>query len=330
MSRAAVFGAKGLRLTAGEKQFFQDSDPWGFILFARNIDTPAQVRALTSELRDSVGRDCLVMIDQEGGRVARLRAPHWREWPDPLDQMAVNASAEAIYLRYRIIGAELRDVGIDANCVPVLDVARKETHPFLKSRCFGFDVETVAKAGHACAQGTLSAGVLPVIKHIPGHGLGTVDSHNDLPRVSASLDALRELDFKPFEALSDHALGMTSHVVYSAIDDERPGTQSKPVVDLIRSEIGFQGLLLTDDLSMNALSGSHADRAIRAKSAGCDIILHCNGEMEQMQEICEVVPKLAGEAARRADAAINSRQPQDVVDIDAAMSEYSLMMKMDS
>ena len=329
MPRAFVFGAKGTRLTASERAFFRDSDPWGFILFARNIEDPEQVRALTSELRDAVGRDCLIMVDQEGGRVARLRGPHWCEWPDPLEQMATVQSAEAIYLRYRIIAAELRAIGIDVNCVPVLDVAREQTHPFLKSRCFGFDAQTVAIAGRACAQGCLSAGVLPVIKHIPGHGLGTQDSHHELPHVSEGLAELRQIDFKPFIELNDQLLGMTSHVVYDEID-AAPGTQSKAVIDLIRSEIGFDGLLFTDDLSMNALSGTHSDRAIRSISAGCDIILHCNGEMAQMAEIAEVVGDLTGDAATRARAAIDGRPPQDVVDIAAAMSEYGVMMQVDS
>ena len=329
MPRAVVFGADGSRLTSREKAFFKEADPWGFILFARNVDNPDQLRALTAEMRDAVGRDCLVMVDQEGGRVARLRAPHWYEWPNALEQMAQNPSLEAMRLRFRIIGAELRSVGIDTNCVPVLDVAREDTHPFLKSRCFGSDVDTVIKAGRACADGLMSAGVLPVIKHMPGHGLGVVDSHKGVPVVDASLSALRDIDFEPFEALRDLPMGMTSHVVYSAID-ETVGTLSKPVIDLIRTEIGFDGLLLTDDLSMGALDGTHATRAKRALNAGCDMILHCSGDMDHMVEIASEVPDVSGDTERRANTAINCRRPQDIVDFDTAIAEYRGMIQVDS
>lgn len=329
MTRAVVFGADGVRLTAREKAFFRDADPWAFILFARNVETPDQLKALTSDMREAVGRDCLVMVDQEGGRVARLRAPHWQEWPNVLDQMAHNPSLDAMQLRYCIIGAELRAVGIDTNCVPVLDVARDETHPFLKSRCFGFEAETVASAGRACANGLIQSGVLPVIKHIPGHGLGAVDSHKGVPVVDASMQTLRAVDFKPFQALSDLPMGMTSHVVYSQIDDV-VGTLSAPVIDVIRTEIGFDGLLMTDDLSMGALDGTHAERAGRAIKVGCDMILHCSGDMMHMEEIAECVPELSGDAERRANIALNSRSTQDIVDIDAAIAEYGGMIKVDS
>lgn len=329
MARAVVFGAAGTRLTAQEKAFFKEADPWGFILFARNIETPDQVLALTTEMREAVGRDCLVMVDQEGGRVARLRGPHWQEWPNALEQMAINPSLCAIQLRYCIIGQELRRVGIDTNCTPVLDVARDNTHPFLKSRCFGHDAETVTRAGKACVAGLKSSGVLPVIKHIPGHGLGTEDSHKGVPVVDASLEALRAADFKPFQALKDLPMGMTSHVLYSQIDDV-VGTFSAPVINTIREDIGFKGLLFTDDLSMGALDGTHQERATRALAAGCDVILHCSGDMEPMDQIASVVPELDGAARRRADAAINCRGPQDVVDFDAAIAEYRGMLKVDS
>ena len=329
MPRSVVFGAAGLRLTAQEKVFFREADPWGFILFARNVDTPEQLLALTSEMREAVGRDCLVMVDQEGGRVARLRGPHWFEWPNALEQLEINPSSEAMRLRFRIIGAELRAVGIDTNCVPVLDVARDQTHPFLRSRCYGTDVETVVAASRACVDGLMSAGVLPVFKHAPGHGLGAVDSHKGVPVVDASLDDLRAVDFKPFASLKDLPMGMTSHVVYSAIDDV-VGTLSRPVIDLIRQEIGFDGLLFTDDLSMGALDGTHAERAIRALGAGCDIILHCSGDMDHMQEIAAVTPQLAGDGERRANTALNCRGPQDIVDFDAAIAEYRGMIQEDS
>ncbi len=329
MTRAVVFGCDGTRLSPEEVAFFRDMDPWGFILFARNVETPDQLGALTAQLRDAVGRDCVIMIDQEGGRVARLRGPHWHDWPSPLDQMRHSAALEAVRLRYRIIGAELRAVGIDANCAPCLDVARAETHPFLQNRCFGFDAGVVAAAGRACADGLLSAGVLPVMKHLPGHGLGVVDSHKGLPVVDAPLWELREVDFKPFQALSDLPMGMTGHVVYSHIDAVA-GTLSVSVIDLIRREIGFDGLLMTDDLSMGALAGTHAARAEAALAAGCDVILHCSGDMAHMVEIAGVVPELTADRERRANTAINSRKPQDIVDIDASFAEYSAMMKVDS
>lgn len=329
MPRAVVFGTAGARLTAHEAAFFREADPWGFILFARNIETPEQLYALTEELRQSVGRDCLILIDQEGGRVARLRGPHWQEFPDPLVQMQRNPDPAVMALRYRIIGAELRNVGIDANCIPVLDVACPETHAFLKSRCFGTDPDVVATAGQAAARGLISAGALPVIKHIPGHGRATVDSHMDPPVVEASLAELAERDFRPFEAMSDTLMGMTSHVVYRALDDV-PGTHSFKVIGTIRDRIGFDGLLFTDDLSMEALDGTHAERATKAIKAGCDVVLHCSGHMAEMEDIASVVPVLQGNALRRADAAINGRPPQDIVDIPALMSEYGTMMSLDS
>jgi len=329
MARAVVFGAEGARLSAREKAFFREADPWGFILFARNVETPDQLSALTSEMREAVGRDCLVMVDQEGGRVARLRGPHWLEWPNALEQMAINPSLEAIQLRYCIMGMELRRVGIDTNCTPILDVARDNTHAFLKSRCFGEDVETVIAAGRACVDGLASAGVVPVMKHIPGHGLGREDSHEGVPVVDASVEHLRAIDFKPFQALCDLPMGMTAHVVYSEIDDV-VGTLSKPVIDMIRSEIGFDGLLLTDDLSMGALDGTHSERAQRAINAGCDIILHCSSDMEHMTQIASVVPKIDADAERRANTAINCRRPQDVVDFEDAIAEYRGMIQVDS
>lgn len=329
MSRAVVFGLEGARLTPCESAFFRDSDPWAFILFARNVEDPEQLRRLTSELRESVGRDAVIMIDQEGGRVARMVAPYWTEWDNALEQMAVNPSNDAMRLRYQIIGTELREVGITANCAPVLDVARDNTHEVLKSRCFGFDVETVAQAGRACSDGLMAAGVLPVMKHIPGHGAGTVDSHVGVPRVDASLEALQAFDFAPFRALSDLPMGMTSHVLYSAIDDV-VGTFSPKVISAIRDDIGFDGLLMTDDLSMGALDGTHETRAARALAAGCDLILHCSGVMETMQEIAPVLPELVDKSQERAKNAINCGQPQDVVDIAALLAEYREIMTTDS
>ena len=333
MPRAVVFGCEGARLSTREKAFFREADPLGFILFARNIETPDQVRGLCRDMREAVGRDCFIMIDQEGGRVARLRGPHWLEWPNVLEAMALNPSLEAMELRFKIIALELRDVGIDVNCMPILDVARDETHPFLKSRCFGFDVETVVGAGRACVRGLEAMGVLPVIKHIPGHGLGQVDSHKGVPVVDASLADLRAVDFKPFQAFKDQVMGMSSHVVYRSIDDV-VGTFSEPVISMMRQEIGFDGLLFTDDLSMGALDGDHASRSVRALKAGCDVILHCSGNAAHMEQIVAVTPLLGADGERRANIVLERRnslpQPQDIVDIGQLVADYTTMMETDS
>ena len=269
--RAAIFGCEGLKLSEEEHRFFRDADPWGFILFARNIDSADQVYGLCNDLRDAVGRTAPVLIDQEGGRVQRLRSPTWREWLPPLEQMqkvAPEHAREAMALRYRLIAHELRDIGIDVNCAPMLDIACDESHEIIENRCFGRDVDTVAEMGRACAEGLLAGGVLPIIKHIPGHGRGSADSHHELPVISTSKEVLAETDFTPFSRLSDLPMAMTAHIVYSDIDPDLPATLSRDMVALIRDEIGFQGLLMTDDLSMKALSGTFAERTQTALGAG--------------------------------------------------------------
>ena len=218
---AAILDADGLTLSADEKAFFRDADPWGFILFARNIATPDQVRALCAEMREAVGRDAVITIDQEGGRVQRLRPPQWRDWMPPLDLVARSGdkAERAIYLMYRIIADELHQIGIDSNCAPMVDVAGHATHDFLRNRCYSSDPARVAAVGRAAAQGMLDGGVLPVLKHIPGHGRAVVDSHYDLPRVGAMSADLSAVDFAPFHALRDLPMGMTAHIVYEALDD---------------------------------------------------------------------------------------------------------------
>ena len=298
--------------------FFKNADPWGFILFARNIETPDQVRRLCQHLREAVDRaDAPIFIDQEGGRVQRLRGPHWQEWDAPLDE-----PLEALTSRYRVIGAELRALGITGNCAPVLDIAQADTHPVLRNRCFGETPDQVALAGRLVADALLSVGVMPVIKHMPGQGRANLDSHVDLPHVDASLDGLRDWEFEPFSALADLPLAMTSHIVFDALDD-RPTTFSEPVVDTIRRDIGFDGLLLTDDLSMGALGGSFGLRARRALAAGCDIILHCNGDRAEMVAILPEVPVLTGPRFERAVASLSCGKPQDVVDIREEFAQYS-------
>lgn len=272
--RAVIFGCAGTALGARERDFFREADPWGFILFARNVESPAQLRQLTDALRDAVGRAAPVLIDQEGGRVQRLRAPHWREFLPALDQMGrARDPLRAQWLRYRLIAAELRAVGIDVNCAPLADLVEAGTHPVLLNRLYGSDVDVVTGAARACAEGLLAGGVLPVVKHLPGYGRAVVDSHLDLPRNDRPMAELRARDFAPFRRLNDIAMGMTAHIVFEAIDPERPATTSPAVMKVIREEIGFAGLIMTDDLNMQALSGSLAERARAALAAGCDVIL---------------------------------------------------------
>lgn len=325
---AAILGCTGLTLSVEETAFFRDVNPWGFILFARNIETPDQVRGLTGALRDAVGRDAPVLVDQEGGRVQRLRAPHWREWLPPLDQVArAGQKAErSLWLRYRVIAAELRAVGIDTNCVPTADIASAETHPFLRNRCLGEDAETVALNARAVAEGCLAGGVLPVMKHMPGHGRAVADSHLDLPEIDASMAELAASDFAPFRALSDLPLGMTAHIRATDFGEE-PATLNPAFIEAIRTEIGFQGLLMTDDITMQALSGSQAERASRAIAAGCDVVLHCNGNLAEMTEVATAAGPLGDAAAARGDAALRLRRDPDPVDSALLEAELEALLK---
>lgn len=323
-ARAVIFGCGGTVLSAGERTFFADAEPWGFILFARNVERPAQLQALTSDLRESVGREAPVLIDQEGGRVQRMRPPHWREWLPMLDEsgsLPVEARARGLFLRSRLIAGELRDAGIDVNCAPVLDLAGDATHAAIRNRCLGGDPAEVAHLGRAVADGLLAGGVLPVVKHMPGQGRADIDSHLALPEVRADRATL-DADFAPFRALADLPLAMTAHVVYRAIDPGAPATQSAEVVGVMRREIGFDGLLMTDDLSMHALTGSFGDRARASLSAGCDVVLHCNGDPDEMAAVAAEVPPLAGRGAERADAALALRHAPGG-DVAALAEEYA-------
>lgn len=324
MAGAFILGCEGPVLTDREAAFFRDADPWGLILFARNIQTPDQVRALTGALRDSVGRAAPILIDQEGGRVQRLGPPFWTRWPRPLTQMSrATDPVRAMFLRATLIARELRDVGIDVNCTPTADIAGEHTHPFLLSRLYGHSPETVIARARANADGCLAGGVLPVVKHMPGHGRANADSHQDLPRVATPLDELRQTDFDVFRALADLPLGMSAHVVYEAIDADNPGTISSPVIHEVRQRIGFDGLLMTDDISMGALPGDLAQRCRGSIAAGCDMVLHCNGNWDDMQIVAETCPILSGPALRRADHALTLRTPPVALDIDAARAELS-------
>lgn len=323
---ATILDADGHRLSAEEKAFFRDARPFGFILFARNIDTADQVRALCDEFRETVGFNCPVTIDQEGGRVQRLRAPDWREWLPPLDfvQAAGDHAERAMYLRHRVIAHELFALGIDSNCAPMVDVADSTTHSFLRNRCYGTEPSVVARLGRSAADGLLDGGVLPVVKHIPGHGRATADSHFDLPTVNNIKSDLQAHDFAPFKALNDLPMGMTAHLVYTALDDA-PATLSRPVMDMIRTDIGFDGLIMTDDISMKALDGDLGQLSSRALEAGCDVILHCNGTLDERRLVAEAAGQMTDAAQTRATAALAARRTPDEIDISACDAELEAL-----
>ncbi len=307
MTTAAILGCAGPVLSAEERQFFRDADPLGFILFQRNCESPEQVRQLIHDVRAAVGRaHAPVLIDQEGGRVARLKPPHWRAAPaagrfGALAAADRSAALEAARLNATLMGHELAELGITVDCAPVLDLQHPGAHAgVVGDRALGTEPELVAELGRAVCEGLLAAGVTPVIKHMPGHGRALVDSHHDLPRVDAPLAELRRTDFVPFLRLAEMPWGMTCHVVYATIDPEHPATASaKVIADIIRGELGFDGLLLTDDLSMKALQGSLSERAARSLAAGCDVALHCNGKLAEMREVAEAAGPLSPAAQRR-------------------------------
>ena len=326
VANASILGLEGCAVTDWEKAFFQDYDPFGFILFARNIGTPEQLRKLTDDLRSAVGRDAPILIDQEGGRVQRMAGPHWRNWLPPLEQASrATDPARSFYLRSRIMADELRAVGIDVNCAPTCDIAGDITHPFLRNRCLGTDPATVIMNARATADGLLAGGVLPVIKHMPGHGRGTVDSHLDLPIADIPVDLAHAWDFAPFRALNDLPMGMTAHIIFPAFGDS-PATQNPLLLKVIRDSIGFDGLLMTDDISMQALSGDVATRATASIAAGCDVVLHCNGFRTEMQAVANAVGPMTLPAQTRADAALDQRKTPDDVDISALSAELEALL----
>ncbi len=326
--KAVIFGAEGKAVTDWEKGFFREVDPWGFILFARNVESPDQLRRLTSDLRDTVGWQAPVLIDQEGGRVQRMRAPQWREYLPALDQMRkARDPIRAQWVRNRLIAAELRDVGIDVNCAPVADLVEEGTHPVLLNRLYGSDLDVVVAAARACADAFLAGGVLPVVKHIPGYGRAVVDSHLDLPRVNRPRAELDARDFAPFRALNDLPMGMTAHIVFEAIDPLHPATTSPQVMEVIRQDIGFGGLIMTDDLSMQALQGTLAERAAAAIAAGCDLVLHCNGKRPDIEEVAGAVPDMSVATVSRAVAALGWRKAPEPADIGALVEELSDLLE---
>jgi beta-N-acetylhexosaminidase len=322
---AAIFGCEGLTLSAEEAEFFKGYQPIGFILFQRNIDTPDQVCDLVHQLRTLVGRtDAPILIDQEGGRVARLGPPHWPELPPAarfglLAVTNADAAHEAVHAHGAYIGCMLSALGISVNCAPILDLAVDGAHSIIGDRAFSNDVSVVASLGRAYCDGMLASGLLPVVKHIPGHGRATVDSHQRLPLVETSHSLLCETDFSPFQRLADMPLAMTAHVAYMDIDGSLPATFSAKVIeDVIRTELGFSGLLISDDISMQALETfcpKIGERAITALQAGCDLILHCNGDMVEMKAVAAVCESISASAQERWLSATNMALSSRIADL---------------
>jgi beta-N-acetylhexosaminidase len=305
VTKPVIFGCEGVVLSAVERAFFRDADPLGFILFARNCETPAQIKRLVADLRDSIGRaNAPILIDQEGGRVARLKPPHFPSYPAAAKIAALGTNARAAaWLAARLIADDLGQLGITVDCAPVLDLPVAGADPVIGDRAWGDDPATVAENGLAVCDGLMAGGVLPIIKHIPGHGRATVDSHRALPVVETSRHELESTDFVPFRALAGMPWAMTAHVLYTAIDADRPATLSPRVIaEVIRAGIGFDGVLLCDDLSMAALGGKIEARARDALTAGCDLVLHCNGILDEMQAIAGAIGAIGDEARRRVAA----------------------------
>lgn len=330
--RAFITGLAGLELAASERAFVREARPWGLILFKRNINTPEQVSGLVRSFRDAVGLEAPVLIDQEGGRVQRLGPPHWPVYPpgarygEIYSQNAPSGLAVA-KLAGRLISSDLHSLGIDVDCLPIADVPVAGGDPVIGDRAYGTTPGQVAAIAGAVAEGLLAGGVLPVLKHLPGHGRATADSHHKLPVVDTDRATLELTDFAAFKPLAHLPLGMTAHVVFSAIDGRAPATTSVTMVQqVIRGLIGFQGLLMSDDVSMNALSGTIAERSAASLAAGCDVVLHCNGKLDEMMAVAGSCPELKGDAARRADAALAQRSAPEEFDVEGARNIFDRMI----
>jgi beta-N-acetylhexosaminidase len=332
-ARAFITGLSGLTISANERAFLREAQPWGLIIFKRNISKPQQVTDLTTSFRDAVGWEAPVLVDQEGGRVQRLGPPHWPAYPAGARYGALfdrerAAGLAAARLGGRLIAADLNLLGIDVDCLPLADVLAPGSDPVIGDRAYGTEPGKVAAIAGAIAEGLLAGGVLPVLKHLPGHGRAGQDSHHKLPVVDTDRGTLEITDFAAFRPLSGLPLGMTAHVVFSAIDPRAPATTSVTMVrEVIRGFIGFKGLLMSDDVSMNALSGSIAERSRAAFAAGCDIVLHCNGNLTEMTAVAGVAPELDGEAATRAEAALAQRKAPEDFDVEAARRIFTQMME---
>jgi beta-N-acetylhexosaminidase len=332
--RAFICGLQGTLLSSEEAVFLRTAQPWGVILFKRNLDEPDQIRRLCRAIQEALGRrDAPILIDQEGGRVQRIGPPHLRAYPAAavyarLYQENPLRGVEAAYLGAKLIALDLLGLGITIDCLPVLDIPVEGGTDAIGNRTLGQTVDSVSTLGGAQVDGLISGGVLPVMKHLPGHGRAMVDSHKELPRTEAPLAELQAQDFAPFRLLATKCpLGMTAHVVFSEIDGGAPATLSKAVIaTIIRERIGFDGALMTDDISMGALSGSYRDRAERAIAAGCDLVLHCNGDLAEAAEIGASVPELAGEALRRTDAALARRRAPFAADRRALEARFESLL----
>ncbi|MET4807302.1 beta-N-acetylhexosaminidase [Limibacillus sp. MBR-115] len=330
---SAVFGCSGTSVTADERAFFREVRPTGFILFARNVENPDQLKKLIDALRSCIDDPhAPVLIDQEGGRVQRLRPPYWRDAPPAArfaDLYRANAEVgcQAARTNARLQAAELLALGITVSCAPVLDLRIEGAHDIIGDRAYGTTPASVGDLGSAVCDGLLDGGVLPVIKHIPGHGRASEDSHMALPRVAADLATLREQDFKPFAALNQAPWAMTAHIVYEALDSGNPATQSSTVVSLIRHELGFDGLLISDDLSMKALRGDYQLRAERSLAAGCDVVLHCNGDISEMQDVAAGCDELKSAAfTRLARGEALRQQRQTTFDVEAELARLESLL----
>jgi beta-N-acetylhexosaminidase len=320
-TRVFITGLSGPAITAEERAFLRSAEPWALILFKRNINSPAQVGALVQSFRDILGWHAPVLIDQEGGRVQRLGPPHWPAYPPGaayarLYERDPDVGLAAARLGARLIASDLAALGIDVDCLPLADVPVADGDPIIGDRAYGTEPGQVAAISRAVSDGLLQGGVLPVLKHLPGHGRATADSHLRLPVVDTDRATLEKTDFAAFRLLADLPLGMTAHVVFSAIDAAQPATTSATMIgEVIRGSIGFRGLLMSDDISMGALSGSLAERSRASLAAGCDVVLHCNGKLAELDEVAANVPVLAGEAKRRADAALALRAAPQEFDV---------------
>ena len=323
---ACIFGCSGSNLGDAERSFFKQARPLGFILFKRNFVSTSNLTRLTSDLKETVGHDAPILVDHEGGRVQRFRGEGWSDWLPALDQCSrVNSErrARSMWLRNRIIAHELASVGISANCAPLADIAEATTHPVLQNRCYGYETGAVVEAARAVADALLDGGLLPVLKHIPGHGGTTADSHSERPVNRKSLDELAESEFSAFRQLADLPLGITAHVVFEALDPLAPGTMSVSVIDYVRESIGFGGLLMTDDISMSALGHTIEQRVSGSLRAGCDLVLHCNGDLDEMRRVAEVAGELTPAAMKRFDRALAMRREPGPIDLDELVREFN-------
>jgi beta-N-acetylhexosaminidase len=332
-ARAFITGISGTELSAAEREFIRTERPWGFILFKRNAETPAQVSNLIRELRSTIGDpDAPVLIDQEGGRVQRLRPPHWPTYPagavlGRIYRLDPALGLSAARLSARLIAADLSELGVTVDCLPLADVPVAGADDVIGDRAYGTEPVMVAAIARAVTEGLQQGGILPVLKHIPGHGRATADSHLQLPKVSASQIELERTDFAAFQPLADLPMAMTAHVVFSALDPVHPATTSATIIEqVIRGVIGFQGLLMSDDVSMNALSGSIAERTRAIFAAGCDVVLYCNGKLDEMREVAAETPELSGKALDRARRALASRRPPQPFDRKAARADLDALL----